>query len=189
MKFIFRWGIAAFLLILSLVPVLAQDTVTLKPYTDKSYGLTGIVPAGWNAIGSGTYERDQSPNDVTVILQQTSSLPADKVLTSLLPRLGLTTVPQSVGTYRSTALNWTLYKVAFKTPTVTIVVDLALAEDSSSGKTFLLALQTSSADYDALHKSLFLPVLDALKPLPSPDELIRWLKSSLSWLMSLWSLL
>ncbi|MBA3870115.1 MAG: hypothetical protein H0X30_13300 [Anaerolineae bacterium] len=153
---------------LCLMPVLAQDTITLKPYTDKTLGLTGIVPDSWKDFGNGLYERDQSPSDVTVLLQQSMVVSADNVMTNFLPRLGLTTVPKSVGSYQSAALNWRLYKVDFKTPTISISVDFALTEDKTTGKTYFVAFQTNSDEYDALHKAVFLPMLHALAPYTEP---------------------
>ena len=158
------------ILVLSLciVPVLAQDTVTLKPYTDKGFGFTSVIPDGWQDTGNGLYERAESATDVTVILQQSISASPDTIMTSLLPRLGLTQAPESIGTYQSTAFKWTLYKVDFQTATITIVVDLALTEDTTSGKTIFVSLQTSFDEYAMLHKTVFLPVLDSLTSYVEP---------------------
>src|SRR5690348_2438591 len=109
MKTLIRWSIIALITALLVIPTLAQDTITLKPYTDKTLGLTGVVPDTWQDLGNGLYERDQSPSDVTVLLQQSMDASANQVMTSFLPRVGLTTAPESVGTYQSAALNWTLY--------------------------------------------------------------------------------
>src|SRR3954454_13105863 len=111
MRSVICWSIISLLFGLCLMPVLAQDTITLKPYTDKTLGLTGVVPDGWTDAGNGLYERAQSPSDVSVLLQQSMAVSADKVMISFLPRLGLTTVPESIGDYQSAAFNWTLYKV------------------------------------------------------------------------------
>src|SRR4051794_20368579 len=106
MRTLIRWSIISLLLALSVVPALAQDTITLKPYTDKTFGLTSVAPDGWKDEGNGLFYRSQSSTDVTVLAEQSVLVTADKVMTSLLPRLGLTTTPESVGTYQSAALNW-----------------------------------------------------------------------------------
>jgi len=168
MKTLIRWSIIALIMVLLTMPALAQDSITLKPYTDKTLGLTGVIPDGLQDMGNGLYERDQSPSDVTVLLQQSMPVSADQVMISFLPRVGLTTAPQSIGTYQSAALNWTLYKVDFQTPTITIAVDFALAEDKVTGKTYFVALQTASDEYDTLHKAIFLPMLNALAPYTEP---------------------
>jgi hypothetical protein len=168
MKTLIRRSIVILITGLLVMPTLAQDSITLKPYTDKTLGLIGVVPDSWKDFGNGLYERDQSPSDVTVLLQQSMVVSADQVMTSFLPRVGLTTAPQSIGTYQSPALNWTLYKTDFATPTITISVDFALAEDKTTAKTYFVALQTASDEYDALHKAIFLPMLDALTPYTEP---------------------
>lgn len=159
-----RFGIISLLIMLFILPVMAQDAVTLKPYTDKAYGLTSVVPDGWKDIGRGLFQRLKTADDATLLAQQSAPLAPDKLLAALLPQLGLTETPESVGGYKSAVLEWTLYKVDVKTPAVTIIVDLALAEDKTSGKTFIVLLQTTADDYDALHKDVFQPVLEAFVP-------------------------
>src|SRR5689334_24353212 len=112
MKTSIRWIVIGLLLALFAVPVLAQDTtVTMKPYTDKNFGITGVIPDGWKDVGNGLYRRMKSATDITLAAEQSAPVTADKVLTSVLPQLGLTSPPESVGTYKSAALEWTLYKV------------------------------------------------------------------------------
>src|SRR5262245_28506852 len=103
-----RWIVIGLLLTLFAVPVLAQGTVTMKPYTDKNFGITGVIPDGWTDAGNGLYRRMKSATDITLAAEQSVPLPADKVLTAMLPQLGLTTAPESVGTYKSATLDWTL---------------------------------------------------------------------------------
>ncbi len=168
MRNLIRFSAISLLIILVVLPALAQDTIPLKPYTDKAFGLTSVVPDGWEDSGNGLYRRAQSASDVTLIAQQSAPLAPDKLLNALLPQLGLTEAPDSVGTYQSAALNWTLYKVDVKTPTITVAVDFALAEDKTSGKTYVVLLQTASDEYDALHKAVFQPILEAMAPYVEP---------------------
>ena len=168
MKNLIRLSITGILLMLCALPVLAQESITLKPYTDKAFGLTSVVPDGWKDVGNGLYRRNKSAADITLLAQQSVPLTADKVLPIMLPQLGLTEAPASVGTYQAAVLNWTLYKVDVKAPSGTIVVDFALAEDKTAGKTYIAFLQTTTDEYDALHKAIFQPVLDALVPYVEP---------------------
>ena len=168
MKMIMRSSVIGLLLGLIMWPVMAQNAIHLKPYTDNSYGLKSVVPESWQDVGGGLFERNQSPSDVIVILQQSVPASADTIMTNLLPRLGLTTTPESIGTYQSRILDWTLYLVSFKTLSTTVMVDIALAEDSASGKTYFVSLQTTSDEYDALHQTIFLPILDAMFPYIEP---------------------
>jgi pimeloyl-ACP methyl ester carboxylesterase len=170
MKSLIRLSIISILLTLFAWPALAQDqaAITLKPYTDTTFGLTSVVPEGWTDVGNGLYRRLNSDTDVTLIGQQAVPLAADKVMPMMLPQLGLTEAPESVGTYQSAALNWTLYKVDVKAPTGTVAVDFALAEDKTAGKTYIVLLQTTPDEYDALHETVFQPVLEALAPYTEP---------------------
>ncbi|MBA3870114.1 MAG: alpha/beta fold hydrolase [Anaerolineae bacterium] len=170
MKNLIRLSVTSLLIMLFVVPVLAQDTITLNPYTDKTFGFTGVVPDGWKDVGNGLYRRQKSATDITLFAQQSVPLAADKVMTAMLPQLGLTTAPDSVGTYKSAALDWTLYKVDVKAPAATISVDFALAEDKTTGRTYIVFLQTTSDEYDALHKTVFQPALDALAPYVEPES-------------------
>ncbi len=170
MKTFFRLSVTSLLLTLFTLPVLAQETISLRPYTDKAFGLTSVVPQGWKDVGNGLYRRSPSSSDITLLAQQAIPLAADKVLPIMLPQLGLTEAPESVGGYQSPVLAWTLYYVDVKAPSGTIAVDFALAEDKASGKTYIVLLQTTPDEYDALHKDVFQPVLEALTPYVEPES-------------------
>ncbi len=168
MKNLVRMTVASLVLMLMTLPTLAQDTVTLKPYTDKAYGISSVAPEGWQDAGRGIYRRAKSASDITLMAQQSAPLAPDKLLTALLPQLGLKESPTAIGGYQSPVLAWTLYKIDVKAPTGTIVVDLALAPDEASGKTYLVLLQTTPDEFDALYKSVFQPTLEAFTPYVEP---------------------
>ena len=170
---------AALLMLLALVgavsPTWAQDatpeataeataeTIVLVPHTDEAFGIESVVPDGWTDAGNGLFARATSASDTTLIAQQSAALGATSVMNAILPQLGLTAAPESVGTYQGAVLEWTLYQVDVNARGVTIKVDLALAE--SNGKTYIVLLQTSPDSYDELHAAVFLPILDTLAPL------------------------
>lgn len=168
MRKFFSLTITSLLLMLFTFPVLAQDTITLNPYTDNAFGLTSVVPDGWKDVGNGLYRRQKTATDITLLAQQAVPLAADKVMPIMLPQLGLTEAPEAVGGYQSAVLAWTLYKVDVKAPSGTIAVDFALAEDKAAGKTYIVLLQTTPDEYDVLHKEVFQPVLEALVPYTEP---------------------
>ncbi|MEZ4668058.1 MAG: alpha/beta fold hydrolase [Anaerolineae bacterium] len=150
--FVFMFSVAA-----------AQDAIKLNDFADDAFGFSTVVPEGWTAKGNGIYARASSPTDFTLIAQQAVPLAVDKLWPSLLPQLALTDVPDSAGTYESPTLNWTLYKVDVKAGAATIAVDMALAE--ADGKTYIVLLQTTPDDYQALHNAVFQPTLAALAPI------------------------
>lgn len=166
MKLVIRNILVGLLMtLLVFLPAVAQDStaIPMTPFTDEGYGISGVVPEGWRADGPGLMARGQSSNDFTLVIQQVAPASAAAVLQSVLPRLGLQTAPESVGTHQGTALNWTLYKVDVKANTLLITVDMALSEVDS--KTYIAMMQTSPEEYDTLHAGVFLPMLDAMTPL------------------------
>jgi uncharacterized protein len=180
MKNLMRWGLSGLVVILLVVvPALAQDQLTLTPFTDDNYGISGVAPDGWTIAGPGALARNKNANDVTVIVQQTLPLGPDAVMKALMPQLLLQSVPDSVGTRTTDALTWTLYKVDVRADTITVSVDFALA--AGDGKTYVVFLQTSPDEYDSLHDSLFLPLLDALKPLTAPVEAVPYVQEDVTF--------
>ena len=159
------------LMLLVMVPVMAQDTapITFSKILNDTFGMTGVMPEGWTLIGPGVWNRGSSTTDVTRLIQQSAPASPDAILTALMPQLGLDSAPDSVGTYKTDALTWTLYKIDVTAGGFDLSIDLGLA--NAEGKTFLVLLQTASDEYDTLHESVFLPVLDAFAPMtvePTP---------------------
>ena len=142
---------------------LAQESVRLVPYTSDAQGFASVVPEGWTEVGAGVFVRQRSPTDTTVIVQQSVPAPPADVLTSLLPELNLSEVPGSVGTYQGEAMEWTLYEEEVTAGPVTAAFDVALADAEAT--TYLVVLQTTPEERDALHESVFLPTLDAFAPI------------------------
>lgn len=161
-------GMVAIVLALAL-PLQAQDATTeptadvivLVPHTDETFGIEAVVPDGWTALGNGLFS-PSGANDPVLVALQAAPLNAESLLNAVLPQLGLTEAPESVGAYDG-LLDWTLYQVDVDAGGTTIRVDLALAENE--GMTYLMLLQAPSEDYDALHESVFLPTLADYGPL------------------------
>jgi pimeloyl-ACP methyl ester carboxylesterase len=112
--------------------------------------------------------RQSDAEDPALFVQQSAPVPAADVLASLLPQLGLTEVPETVGMHQGGALEWTLYQVHGAGSTIEVSTDLALAEEE--GTTYIVVLQTSPAELDVLHAQVFLPALDAFAPLVEAAE-------------------
>lgn len=158
------------LLLLLLLPwqgVLAQEPVTLTPYSSEAYGFSSVAPDGWITLAPGVLAQSEAPGNLVLLAQQSAPQPPEEILTSLLPQLALETAPESVGTH-SGELDWTLYKVDVDLPNATLAVDLALS--TADGVSYIVLLQAPTAEYDALHAEVFLPALDALTPIVEPVE-------------------
>lgn len=164
-----RWLLCLMVVLLA-VPAFAQDdsAITLEPFTNETYGIQGVVPAGWQAASPGITARGTSAADVTVLAQQSAALNADALLQVLLPQLRLTEAPESVGTLETPSLTWTLYQVDVDALGTALRVDLALAQGEAAS--YVVLLQTSPEEYDQLHEQVFLPALNALSPLEAIPE-------------------
>lgn len=158
-----RLGLLSLILVMSLQAVTAQEeTPALELFTDQGYELQGVLPAGWTAIGNGLYVEDaaniQSSGLVAI---QAVPMASEAVLTMLLPQLGLTEAPESVGDYQGSAFDFTLYHVDVEV--ANLLVDLALAYDGQ--RTVIALLQAPPETADTLREAYYYQILDALAPL------------------------
>jgi hypothetical protein len=151
--------LVALLTLTTSLGVAAQDeeAVTLLPHTSEAFALEAVVPEGWTDLGPGIFARQRDETDPTLVALQSAPFSAEATLDSLLPQLALSEPPQSVGTYDTPSVSWTLYEV--EVPVAGVTVDLALAEEDSV--TYLAFLQAPPDEFEALHASVFLPILDA----------------------------
>ena len=161
-----KFLLALLILTLMVTPVAAQDddSITLIPFRDNAFEISGVVPDGWNEVAPGVLSRgdEASAGNLAQIVQQAAALPPDALLEALLPQLGVAEVPPVVGERGTGTLSWTLYQAEVSEP-FAATMDFALAE--SGGRTFLVLMVSDPDEYDSLHESLFLPVVDALAPL------------------------
>ncbi len=161
-----------YLLLLAALPLLAfhtlaQEPITLTPYTDDTFNVSGVAPEGWTNIAPGVYARRASATDTTLMAQQAAPVTMEQLWTSLLPQLGLDEVPESTETLQTEALQWTLYQVNVPVGDMTIAVDVAVAE--KEGTSYVVLLQTSADEYEALHEQVFLPAVNAFTPAPAAE--------------------
>jgi pimeloyl-ACP methyl ester carboxylesterase len=153
--------------LLAIAPVGAlAGTITLEPVEDRAFGLSASIPAGWTKIGPGLYARGDPASDPTILAVQAAPVAPDDLWPSLLPQLGQTERPDAVGVRLGKTLDWTLYQVSVSLPSGEIAVHLALAADGST--TYIVLLQSPSAESDELYDAVFLPVLDSVTPLAGP---------------------
>ena len=141
----------------------AQDAIPLKSVTDPTFGVPALVPESWTALGRGIYARVPNAADSVLIAVQSAPIKADQLWKSLLPQLGLTAVPDPIGTRDTDGATWTLYQVDVKASAGTLRVDLATTE--IDGTTYLVLAQSPVDGADVIHDQVFLPAVDALAPL------------------------
>ncbi len=165
---------------LSLVPVMAQDDVALSENSDAFYGITSLIPDGWEEIAPGIVGRMRHANDRTVLVRQAAPLSQDQILSTLMTQLQQTETPEAVATHESDALSWTLYQLDISAGDIMVIVDLGLA--NSEGVTYIVLLQTSPDEYESLHDAVFVPVIDSLAPIADePTADITYLEEDVTF--------
>lgn len=162
-KLLIRLTVSLMVLIVSAQAIFAQDeTAELEPFTDQGYELQGLLPVGWTAIGNGLYAEDVANIAGSgLIAVQSVPMQADAVLTMLLPQLGLTEAPASVGDYQNSVFDFQLYQVDVEV--ANLLVDLALGYDGR--RTVIVLLQAPPETYEALFDAYYFQVLESIIPL------------------------
>jgi hypothetical protein len=133
--------------------------VELESFKSNPMSIQGVKPAGWEEVNTGVFSRNYSPLDGVVVLAQAGQLSAEAMLDAFTQQLDLKETPQTVGTRQSNGITWTLY--AFEVQGLKI--DMALAESASLG--LVVLLQSDPKEQERLYADVFLPMVDALKPL------------------------
>jgi uncharacterized protein len=135
----------------------AQEPITLVEVTDEIMRVQGIIPEGWQAIEGGLYA---SPDGALLALQ-TAPASLDAILSSVLPQLGLSELPEPAGTLEANGLSWTIYQTDVTSGPLAGRADYAFAE--RDGVTFVALLVSPPEQYETLHTQVFEPALAALR--------------------------
>lgn len=155
------------LLLGAVFPIAAQDDIPFEPFVDENYKIQGYLPAGWADVGGGIYLRQADPDDPVLIALQSGQVSPDEMWAALLPQFQLTEVPEVVESYATDVLAWDIYQFEVTVPQGILKFDLALA--ASGNMTYLALLQAPTDQFDALHESIFIPILDGFAPLTVAD--------------------
>jgi dienelactone hydrolase len=172
-SFIFdRWVLIVLLgllLYLSCSHQKSNGDPTVQPMTMVSFSceyleIAGAAPANWIEITPGTFKRNEETTDKTILIQDAfPKIDFDWFLkATILPRLGLNSIPRPSGTHQTSMFKWRFYKLEKRSEN--IVVDLGLAK--SDTHTYIIFLLCNAEEYAQLHQAVFLPVLDALEVTP-----------------------
>jgi pimeloyl-ACP methyl ester carboxylesterase len=140
------------------VPGGTAEAITLIPFENEMFGISGVAPEGWVEAAPGVYARGSSGLDQTVLIQQAApGVGAEQLLGLLGTQLGWEAALESSGSYEAANRTWTLYETEVQGFPATI----ATAEE---GGTTLLVLLISTADeQEFLYNELFIPVLEAVE--------------------------
>jgi hypothetical protein len=143
----------------------AERAITLVPFVDQHFGLSGLAPEGWAELAPGSFYRGVPPQDMVWLSAEfyPGMTAAWAISAQVLPVAGLEELPPSTGSVRSAAFTWTLYRFDVAVPDFgTLAVDLALAETGAG--VYLVVLVAPGQEYAHLHDSVFVPAVDALAP-------------------------
>ncbi|MBN1485789.1 MAG: alpha/beta fold hydrolase [Chloroflexia bacterium] len=135
------------------------------PFSRPSYGVSGIVPAGWAETKPDYFYRRQYEQDPGVLIlqvsEQTDAQGLFDALQALFAQDDVYLNPQPAGSYPGNGLTWRLYEGEF----LIYPVDIALA-DTDEGLGLLVMLISPEQERLTLYDSVFVPVIDALNVTP-----------------------
>jgi pimeloyl-ACP methyl ester carboxylesterase len=131
--------------------------VNLLPFTNATFGISGVVPEGWKEVSPGVYAR--SSLGLVVLLQQAApNVGTDTLLQLIADSLGLDKLPEEMGSRKANGLNWSLRGFIVHNS----LIDLAVAESGGTG--YLIMLQSPVFEHGFYYEEVFLPAVDALTP-------------------------
>lgn len=135
--------------------------IVLEPFSETTpFAMSGVIPAGWEQAGPGTYVRGASILDQTLIIQVAApaapGLTADVFTSSLLNSLGVEELGESVGTFVDNGRSWSLYTATVQGH----LLDLATAETADG--LFMVAMISTEEEREGLITAVFQPALTAL---------------------------
>ena len=146
--------------------VVPTADIELEPFANREYGIHGVLPAGWAKTGTGFFTRLNSRGDLAILeLVRLPALPLDQHITLRLQRLGIDELPKNISRYETATLTWDLYTFEGNSPKLggPVMVDYAIAQTDAA--IYLVGLYASPSEYEGLHETVLLPVVDALAPL------------------------
>ncbi len=128
-------------------------------FTNETLAIQGLVPYGWTEAQIGVYGRGASATDVTALLMQSMAGTAQDLLDLLTQQFGLAAAPEAAAQREANGLTWNLYAVEVQG----LQINFALSE--GEGRGYIVLLQSSAKERDALYGLVYLPAIDALEPI------------------------
>ncbi|MCC6297826.1 MAG: alpha/beta fold hydrolase [Anaerolineales bacterium] len=145
-----------------IVPFDPNTPLVLEPVTVEEYGLIALVPAEWQDARFGFFNRNGSLADTTQVGIQRAAVSEAEWTAWLYSNFrgdqGFDRPAEKVGERRANGLVWTIYR----TTSLGNPVDMAFAK--YRGETIMVLLISHSDEHDALYNTVFMPVIDSVKP-------------------------
>ncbi len=131
--------------------------ITLVPFTNEQFAISGVIPDGWSEIAPGVYA--ESVMSRSAIVQQAMPGEDANVMISLLQQqLGLENFPASTGTREANGLTWELYELEMQGQPARVAIT------AGDGQIYLIMLVGAPDEIEQYTEELFLPAVDALIP-------------------------
>lgn len=129
-----------------------SGSVTLIPFFNGEFGISGVVPVTCSEAAPGNFECPDLAADGSwaAIIQQAYPGPLDELEALVLEQISLERLPAPAGSYEGRAFEWDLYTLEARVKEVgpePMRLELALAEESSMS--YLVALVTLPEAHDA----------------------------------------
>jgi pimeloyl-ACP methyl ester carboxylesterase len=143
----------------SIAPVafaVRQTSFTLVPFTSDTFGISGVIPEGWQELAPGTFA--ESATSQIALLQQAIPGGAQAVTDLLQTQLGLSAFPEATETREANGLTWALYDLEVTGSPA----KLAVAEGNDTG--YLVLLIAPANELETYINQVYLPAIDALVP-------------------------
>jgi hypothetical protein len=140
---------------------LPLGAIKLVPFTNTQFGIEGVVPDGWTDQ-NGFSVFSANPQGLPMIIQQAApGITAPMLFDLLKSQMQLTQDFEEAGTRDANGLSWKLYQL--EDPGM--ILDLAIVEGSQMN--YMIMLVSTADDHETLYNDVFLPAVDALKPIQS----------------------
>jgi pimeloyl-ACP methyl ester carboxylesterase len=138
------------------LPVEDTGEITLVPFTVEEWGVSSVAPEGWTEAAPGVYLRGETAIDQAALILDVApdeSNP-DAIIANITEGLGIET-PAKAGEREANGLAWSLYEFSVQG------VSFAAAIGPVGDLAYVVALQASAEDFDALYATVYLPAIDA----------------------------
>lgn len=166
-----RYLLMLLLLLSAIFPVAAQDEETvLVPFENEMFGITGVVPEGWQETNPGVYARAATPEDFVLVIAQAAPISKESLASTLVQQFsqfGMEALPEPSDQIETMNYTWDDYTFTLEEAGTTVEVSLALAQ--GEGQAVMVMLQSPPEEHEALRESVYMPMLEALAPLAGPE--------------------
>lgn len=146
----------------------AQDSdITLTTTELPFFGLQADLPE-WQNAGPGAYRRGSGSGDFATIIVQSARLDRDRLIQTLLPRLGIEELPDVTQELTTDSFTWDIFIFDINAQGIDISIYFAVSEND--GSTHIVILQVPPEEAEMLGDEVFFPVVNSVAPLVEEAE-------------------